>query len=215
MYGALNFRSGSTLASRRSVRRFFWLGPTGITDLIEPAELVQPYGHERGRHREVGADVLLARQRLLVLGEPLLVVVEVFLVVHRDAGRGLEGSDETVGHVQRPVRDPQRAAGRAAVLRRRLAGLTAVRRACGEERRAEGERGGGRRTSADEAATGGSVGREPGSQFEVDRVNVLGGHGDCAFRRGERGDGRSSGSGVVEHLFEVFGGGDVRCGEDQ
>ncbi len=79
----------------------------GVTDLVQPAQPLEPECHELGRHGQIGADVLLARQRLLVLGEPFLVVVEVFLVVHGQLAGGLEGGDEPVGHVQRPVRDAQ------------------------------------------------------------------------------------------------------------
>ena len=60
-------------------------GMFGVVQLAEEAELLQADGHEGGRHGEVRADVLLALQRLLDLGEPLLVVVEVLLVVHGDA----------------------------------------------------------------------------------------------------------------------------------
>ena len=81
-------------------------------------------------------------------------------------------------------------------LRRRLAGSAAVRTACGEEGRAEGQRGGGGGAAADEAAAGGSVGGEAGSQFEVDRM-FLEGMATVPFVGCERGD-RRSGSGDQE-----------------
>ncbi len=201
MYGALNLRSGSTLASSRSGRRFVLVGPARIADVIEPAEAVQPGGHERGRHREVGADVLLARQRLLDLGEPLFVVVEVFLVVHGDARGGLEFGDEPVGHIQRPVGDAQGAAGGSGVLGRRgrgAAGLVAAA-ARGQERRAEGQRRRSRGAAAEESPARGPVGGESG---EEPGINLIG-HGDCAFRefRGRRDGLRGRRSGAFEHLL--------------
>ncbi len=120
-----------------------------------------------GGHHQVGADVLLARQRLLVLGEPLLVVVEVFLVVHREAGwrsgrrrrnrRPCTAASSRCAACRWPV--PRRPVRRR--LRRRLA---AVRSARGQEGRAERQRGRGGGAAADEPPSGGPVGGEPGSR---------------------------------------------------
>jgi len=71
----------------------------------EPAKARQSADHERRRHDNIGADVLLVRQRLLNIGERLLVGEEVVLVVNFDASF-LELLDETVGYVERPVRNP-------------------------------------------------------------------------------------------------------------
>ena len=54
---------------------------------FEPLEANQAAGHEVGGHHQVGADVLARGERVLDLGEPLLVVVEVLLVVNGQPGR--------------------------------------------------------------------------------------------------------------------------------
>ena len=155
-----------------------------MVQLAEEAQLLQAYGHEGGRHGEVCADVLLALQRLLDLREPLLVVVEVFLVIDGDALFVLEPLDEIGGHVSGPVGDPQRAGGRLFADHHRRPPPLLELHAARKERTEDGRRGGGS-AAADEAPAGGAVGREAGEEPGIDSRS---GHGDCAFR-GFRGKG--------------------------
>ncbi len=179
-------------------------GMFGVVHLAEEAELLQAYGHEGGRHGEVGADVLLALQRFLDLGEPLLVVVEVFFVVDGDAllrpGTPLTKS----GAMYAGQLEMRSGAGSRFV---RSDSPAVVRTTGGQEGRTEDGRRRGGSTAAHEAPPRGAVGGEAGEKPGIDFV----GHSESAFRGfREKRDGVDGGpSRVVEHLLEILGGGNV------
>ena len=175
MYGAVNLRPGSDSVVQQVRAQVLLVRARrrSLISLSQPRPLMRG-SHELGRHHEVGADVLLARQRLLDLGEPLLVVVEVFLVV--------DGQARWPSGRRRRTRRPCTAASSrcaacrwpgvpsSAVLPTSCSSCRAVGSAGGQERRAEGERRRGRGAAADEAPTRGAVGRESGEESGIDLV---------------------------------------------
>ena len=114
------------------------VGDVGVVELLEPAEADEPGHHELGGDHEVAADVLACVQRVLDLGEPLLVVVEVLLVRDAQARGLLERGHQRLADVEGPVRRCG-----ACRPRRRSRYCVVVLAAGGDERRAEDDGGSG------------------------------------------------------------------------
>jgi hypothetical protein len=90
------------------------VGELGVVQRRHVAQVDQPAGHPVGQHDDVAIDALVPLERLVDLGEKLVVVVDVFGVFGLDPGGLLEVRHGLLVDVKRPVGDAEglAAAGR-------------------------------------------------------------------------------------------------------
>ena len=143
------------------MRRLTLLGMLASSSSLEPAEADEPGDHEVGEIDEVGADVLARVQRVLDLGEALLVVVEVLACTStlRPVASS-NGAHRLLVDVEGPVRDA-RGVVASAPRRRRLGAVVVVPAAGGENARAEDDGGRSAGRAAAEEAAPAQVGTAP------------------------------------------------------